>query len=359
MALSEGEKAIVLALDILTRQVTQQTFNLAEWRAEEAARTAPAAAEPAGAAPRQSLFNRAMGGMTAAIGALAGRFAALLGPLALFGTFLAAPTAGLSVFTGALRLFAASVAPVILPLVFTLSVGLASAGDVIFKKLLPALDGFTKFVLQTGIPAMAQFADAAGRATETIKILADSQVGRHIVESSGGGGPVGALNRTLDRMGHLIGVSADPDKGHGTVRSLSRAGDDALRMIPLIGDRAVSANNWLKRQVGVSPSDAPAGASAESTAATDKARLQALRELQLSMLPRGGVGGGPASIWSRAQQAALSQSPFEREMLMKVSEVIRIMTHAASPTGSGTTGTLTDTVDRMTRETLAIIRGRP
>src|SRR5687767_4548506 len=203
--MTAGDKAILVALDLMRQSIVALPLAIAYNAANSVNPNAPPAGGggPAGGGPAGSaaLLGRTMRRAADVAGLLAARFGAMLGPMAVFGRVLEAPTSGMNLLGKSMGLLAASIGPVLLPLTFSLAVGLATAGDVIFKKLMPAMDAFTRFVLQTGIPAMTQFADTVGRATEALKALANSKAGGVIAGDSGGGGTFGGLNRTLDRVG--------------------------------------------------------------------------------------------------------------------------------------------------------------
>lgn len=333
MAISEGDNAIIAALMILRDRVTQLPLAIAQ----NAAQAAQYAARPTGA-PREPERKGLGGQLVNVSGALAGRFAALLGPLAAFGAVLTSQTSGTQVLGKAIQLFATAIGPVVLPLVFALAVGLATASDVIFGKLLPALDDFNKWVLGSAIPAVIEFAESCGRAVEFLKMLADSPVGQAL-GGTGEGGIFGAINRTLDRFGNI-------DKTLSSVGEMERGLDDATRLVVPGGDRLVGAKNWLKRNLGVEDGSGPAGGtgsevSSTTRAAADKARSDTLRELVLSMGPKAS-SGSVSSVWSRAQMAALNQSPFERRMLEMMTIVVSRMARAAEPGSSPWTALVSD-----------------
>jgi hypothetical protein len=340
VAISEGDRAIIVAIELLRDRITQLPLAIAQNAASAAAEatrpTGPANAPATGGSGSGGPINRAAN----AAGMLATRFAAILGPLAAFGRLLAAPTSGMSVFSRALSLLAASIAPILLPAIFLLTVGLAASSEVIFSKLMPALEGFYRLILSSGIPTVLQFVETVGRATSALVALADSKVGKAVMSGDSGGGMFGGFNRTLDRLGYLTGLSSDdPDKGRSTLGSLEAGADDFMRMMPG-GSRLVGLKNWAASQLGgnglVGGGDATGGGTAAglSSGAVGRARADTLRELMLSMGPKAS-SGSVSSVWSRAQMASLNQSPFERRMLDMMSTVVGAISRADGTPGTG------------------------
>lgn len=370
MALTDGERAIIVAIELMREKIVMLPLAIAQNAALAASEGArQSARDPDGGGGRGA--GRAARSMALAAdvaGALAARFGALLGPLASFGAILAAPTSGMSVLSAALRLFAGSVAPLILPLVFSLAVGLATAADVVFQKLLPALGDFNKAVMQTAIPAVLQMAETAGRAATALAWLADSKIGKAVLGGDASGGYFGGFNRMLDRAGAAVGLSEHPDQGRPVMDRIESAMDDLMRIVPggssLVGAKegAKDATNWLGRKIGLGEAFDPArrsgagGLSAETQLAGDRQRINAIRELQLQLMPRPQVGTGAAGVYEQVTQAAIGQSPWERDMLRNLSTVTDLLIRAAnSPDG---VGTLTDSDRERLERVLADRRRR-
>lgn len=289
-------------------------------------------------AKSSDFFNRnlnAFGGrLSTTANVVGGAFGRLLGPLGSLNTFLGSSTSGMSVFNGALSLFANSIGPVVMPVLFTFSVGLAGAADSVSKKLLPSLDSFSRWVLASGLPAMESLANAAGKATQALIWLGDSKLGKLLGGGDAKGGPnVGGQLGAIDRLtGGDGGVKRDPNaKGWDAVVGWEKSAfrgiaDVNSAMFGRTGDKVNSGVNALSKLggkylfgsetagdmyggVGVSRGDG--GQSGKDSAA---AARKVMAELQLSMGGKASVGSVTGN-WSRAQMASLSLSPFQRETL--------------------------------------------
>lgn len=342
MALSDDGRATLAALSFIQSQLA----NLPLAIAQNAAGATQTAASGPPKSPAESPDRTGRRGAVA-VDMLLGSLVRLLGPLAALHTFLGASTSGFSIFTSAMRVFATAVAPILLPAFFLLSTALIAGSEVIFQKLLPSLGQFFSFVLQSGIPAVVAFAETVGRATAALKWLADSKLGGAAVNVAtgavGGGGPLGALSRTFDRL------TGEGWGGDGSVLGGMKAGhralDDLFRLAPGgLGESIVGHKTALLKAVGGADADPYSGVGVDrdaggtgaggAAAATGRAMKDTLRELLLSMGPKA-QQGSVSSVWSRAQMSVLSQSPFERRMLEMMSEVVKRMSMAASEPGGG------------------------
>lgn len=347
--ISEGDRAIIAALELLRARVTQLPLAIAQNAAMAAAEAAQKANPQPAAEPSQGLFGRNLGRVGAAADLLAARFRAMLGPLATFSTYLNAPTSGMSVLSKAINLFAASVAPVILPATYMLSVALTAASEVVFKKLVPALDGFYKLVLSTGIPAIRHFVSMIGRATEALASFADTAVGKAVLSSDGRGGRMGAIDRLTGGQSEVVkdtGNGGFTDQAFAQVKSAQRTLNDFARsVLPVGGETLTDASTWAsKKAAGIfgpeSAGDPYSGRGTKAgtgdglaTGAVKNAQRDVLKELMLSMGPRAS-SGSVSSVWSKAQMATLNQSPFERRMLEMMTQVVTTMAKADATTAA-------------------------
>jgi hypothetical protein len=82
------------------------------------------------------------------------QFAAVAGPLAVFAAILQSGTSGFKLLMVAVQVLAASLAPILLPVIFMIAVAFAALGDMVWKKLLPNLEQWMTFVISNLIPAV-------------------------------------------------------------------------------------------------------------------------------------------------------------------------------------------------------------
>lgn len=114
---------------------------------------------------RESKAAAGAGAADAVAKSLVGKFALVFGPLAALSTVLSQTNSGFGVFQKSIQVFAASLAPILLPVFALLAAAVLTVSDKIFQELLPKLDDWYKWVLDKGIPAMEAFAKSIGRAT--------------------------------------------------------------------------------------------------------------------------------------------------------------------------------------------------
>lgn len=299
-------RALTAAVEILRQQMADLPLAIVT-NMEDAARRRADAERPRGPAdpdrPRRAPPSRG-GGASAGLAALAGSFAKLLGPLAALGTFLNASTSGFDLFNKAIKLFATTLAPVLMPAFFLLAVALAATSEVLWGQLAPALEGMFGVILNYGIPTIVRFLDMVLSAAEALEKLSKMDTGV--------GGVKGA---DLLAAGALVVPGLQIPAGMYLYdRAAGGSGDGRA-----YGDR-----------IGGGTRDGARGA-------TGRAIADTLAELRLSMGPQASTGN-ISSVYSKAQMAALNQSPFERRMLEMMERVTGALTRASIEPGRGLTG---------------------
>jgi hypothetical protein len=94
------------------------------------------------------------GGGAAAM--LLGKFAAVLGPLALFGQILQSNAAGFQVLGSAVQVLAAVLAPIFLPVVLALAGALLDMSEDIQNSLLPGIQEWTRLIFGVVVPVLGE-----------------------------------------------------------------------------------------------------------------------------------------------------------------------------------------------------------
>lgn len=193
-------------------------------------------------------------------------------------TLMSAPTSGAQVFNKAMGLLTAAVAPVLIPAIFLLSVAAAAASQIIFSELLPVVGELAAILFQAVIPAMVQFAQM---------LAAAARVGRQ------------AAQFQAKPVDWILNGGKGGSPGAG-------------------GGQQGGAMGWLTRNLG--PLSGPLGGfvnqgdRAKGQEAVRKAMQETMKEMQLLMMSTPVAAGGSASAYTRAQTAALGQSPFEKNI---------------------------------------------
>lgn len=240
------------------------------------------------------------GGFAKVMRAFVGTFASVLGPIAVFATLVGNELSGARVFFSALNLFASAVAPILLPVMYALAVGLAAASDMVFSRLKPALESFFRVVIDGLLPTLQLLADAAAQVAEFFAKLARAS------ETPGGhGGPAGG---SVAGAGVLVPGAVGAGVGFmagGPLGALIGAG---------IG-------------MGLGVVAEMHGTSDEAKKATADNEKMVQRELLFTMGSKGGVGTIRGNF-AAAQTAATNMSPFQQKVLERFTDVLGALSRA-------------------------------
>jgi hypothetical protein len=297
----EEVRALAAAIELLRRQMADLPLAIIDNLSRTRQGQTNAAGEPVGGGTGAGRGRGAADRMGTAVGALALSFAKLLGPLAALHTFLSASTSGFSVFNKAINLFAAVLAPVLLPAFFLLAVALASVSEVLFTRLAPAMETFFNVMISTGIPIITRFIDMIAVAADALGKLAAAP---GVIASMGGASTNPGM---LSATGGIAGLLFAGGAGAGGAAAPAGAGGaDVAAGRPGAGGGS------------------PVGRAIKDT----------LAELRLSMGGQASVGS-VAGVYTKAQMASF-QSPFERRILAIGEEVVRMMARATGERVPGT-----------------------
>jgi hypothetical protein len=296
----EEVRALAAAIELLRRQMADLPLAIIDNLSRTRQGQTNAAGEPVGGGTGAGRGRGAADRMGTAVGALALSFAKLLGPLAALHTFLSASTSGFSVFNKAINLFAAVLAPVLLPAFFLLAVALASVSEVLFTRLAPAMETFFNVMISTGIPIITRFIDMIAVAADALGKLAAAP---GVIASMGGASTNPGM---LPATGGIAGLLFAGGAGGGGA-----------------GPGGVAAG-----------ADVAAGRPGAGGSPVGRAIKDTLAELRLSMGGQASVGS-VSGVYTKAQMASF-QSPFERRILAIGEEVMRMMARATGERVPGT-----------------------
>lgn len=245
--------------------------------------------------PRHERTPEAGGGL--AIGkAIATRFLAVLGPLYALSTVLGQANSGMGVFQKSINVFAATLAPVLLPVFAMLAAGLLSISDVIWAKLLPALEGFYRWMLKHGVPIVEEGIAAADDLT----------------------GGDEATRRYLDRP-EFAGVRPE-DKA----KYIREADESRPPEKPAPGNLGQQMTVAIKKKEAEEKAASAQGKkNADGTPKVPMGRrfndnmTDVIKSLAMSMSPKASYAG-LGEVGKQAQLAALSQDPIEAKLLRRM-----------------------------------------
>lgn len=109
----------------------------------------------------------------AMVGMLLKRFETLLGPLAVFAQVLGSNLSGFQMLGKTVQLLVSLIAPVLMPVMVALATAITAVFDVLFEKLMPALESWFEMVLSLAVPVLTIFIDMVMLAAQAAKAFYD------------------------------------------------------------------------------------------------------------------------------------------------------------------------------------------
>jgi hypothetical protein len=241
-------------------------------------------------------------------GLIVAGFGRILAPLTALGAVVSGLLSGFSIVTSALRVFAATLAPILLPVFVLLAATIIAASDVIWSKLKPALDGWYALVMSQGVPVVEAFIDGLKDAAEAVVEFAhwverQSHRFRHGVVA----GTLGSLETRQaaekERVAGVLGRGRN-DTGAGNYEGGASSGGG--------GDYGGGADKGAFGRV------AAAGAAPKTTSQLVNSALKdTIKELRLQQGPQASFTGVSQAV-KNVQLAAINASPFEQKMLERM-----------------------------------------
>lgn len=267
--------------------------------------------------PRAEREASSGGGMGSLVKALVGKFAVVFGPLLALSTILGQTNSGFGVFQKAISVLGASIAPLVLPFFAMLAAGILSVSDILWSKLLPALQDFYKWALKFGIPM-------AERTLEKTEEGIDAWTGAKNIVTQG---------KIPDRkQAETMGRNAVPE------------GDDIIDSWKWLNKKQMEGAAWLRRQFGADDSkftkakeewwaggkgpakDEKGKAASDAEKVPMGQRFSAnmrdvMRSLAMSIGPKASYTS-LGEVGKQAQLAALNQDPIEAKLLRRLQETM-------------------------------------
>jgi hypothetical protein len=302
---------------------------------------------------------------------------AIAGPLAVFASILQAGNSGFKLLMTAVQLLAASLAPILLPVVFMIAVAFAMLGEMIWQKLLPHLEAWMTLVISNLIPVveglvkgfaaaidfLARFAQGLRTAGEKLGSWIAEKLGFKDPDKMPGVAPVmiqGARREDPSKR-NTLPRGTDKSQLGGMAGFTQEQLDEIARqsgsMKPKAGGLlgAITAAGQAKAAAGDTPTGG-SGSLAASLAAAAKAG---------EAKPGGAPGGGKAGVGEmmkdmvtelrnklspqaqftqltqigRQVQMAAFQSPFEAKMLERMTQSVNALDKVVQNTAPKTEAT--------------------
>lgn len=275
---------------------------------------------------------------------LAAQFSAVLGPLAIFGQVVGSQASGFQVLGSAVKLLAAVLAPIFLPIVLAVAAALVELSDDIAKNMGPAFKSWTRLIFSTVLPALTLLAKVVGVVVNFFMMFANilMAVLNPLADEFGGlleaikrlvgwvmtipevarvaKDPVGAAKDTSGTLADSALVNA------GGVGELAKAGSEIVSKT--VGGFATKAAGIASLFAGGTPASPPAGFAGGTPAspggsppAAPAGRKEAIDDViasfRLSIGPKAQFSQ-LAQVGQSAQLAGLNADPIEQRMLQQL-----------------------------------------
>lgn len=249
------------------------------------------------------------------------QLAAVLVPLGGLATILNQTNSGFQLFIGALNIFAATIAPLLLPVFALLAAGVLTVSDILWAQLVPNLKDWYLLILNSAIPAIEEFTNALGDGTEgvtTSMSFLQTQMGVF----------ANFVSTLASKLTGLFGAVLGPDVVQGAAGAAMGVGgqvdkDDAMAAAAAAARGGVIGIGRQKREAREAR-DGNAGAGRGNFMDKFLNNLDLVtQQLQFTAGSKPSFTGlGEAQ--KSAQLAAL-QPPFERIMLERVFTAIKVL----------------------------------
>lgn len=242
---------------------------------------------------------------------------AALTPLAMAATVINSTLSGFQLVTASIKVFAATVAPVLMPFFFLLAAGLTYLSDKIWQDIAPALQSWYQTIITHLAPAVATIIDAFTAAARAINALFGSSP--HKIEKQ-----AADLEEMMTRgLQPLLTGAGNFTGSKGAGGSFDGPPPSSIELI---------AGGVAKAVFG-----GGGGGGNNPLSGFGAAMKDVLKEFQSQMGPRASFSG-LAQASRNAQLAALNSSPFEVKVLERMQHVInslsKVIDNTAQPTSS-------------------------
>ncbi|AWM41766.1 hypothetical protein GobsT_71310 [Gemmata obscuriglobus] len=278
----------------------------------------PTPAGPADPAPSR------LGSMFAPVLA---KFAAVAGPMAVLGAALGSVTSGFGTLGKSVQLFAATVAPVLLPATVLLATAFTSAAAVLTNAIGPGLEGFLTTIIGLGIPVLVTFIGAVQTVASALADLAKWVEDNFGNRDRNGERITDPRATEGDRRWFGLGWDTVSDPERNT-QAYFRLFDEELRKLtdadwkdpnaPWYTTRNVDRENEARRLADLRYAEGERGGAGADPSSPQAMVLSALRDVAksfaLSVGPKASISG-LEGVGKSVQMAALNGDPIEQKML--------------------------------------------
>lgn len=270
--------------------------------------------------PRSERADMATGG---SIGkALARQFVAVVGPLYAMSTLLNQTNSGFGVFQKSIQVFAATLAPIVLPVFMTLAAGLLTISDIIWNKLNPALGDFYEWAIRFGLQSAEKKANDVKDAVDLASALKDFATTGRAPRAADLPRMADTFARNIDPTGtvapFISNVGGLGDLSNWTARRFG-FGDWQQGMAARSGSSSGSLLGPAAAAAGLTPAATPARSMNDAL----RANMQdAIESLKRSMGVKASYAG-LEDVGKQAQLAALNADPIEMRAAQRIIESIQ------------------------------------
>jgi hypothetical protein len=258
-------------------------------------------------------------------GLLAARFMAVLGPLAIFAQVLSVTNSGFQVFATTMKVLAATIAPILLPVFAVLAAAILAVSEKLWREILPALGDFYQFIVTHFLPA-------AGKAVNN-SVATDTSWGGILMR---GAVPpqlqAGLLALQSGGMNWMVKKLATGAQKLG----VAERGDDLVRKMGLEG---VSRRFGRFFNVDLPPEKKDAAgkdAAGKDAAKPGEVDINAkmrdvMQSLSLAMGPKAQFSGITTAA-RNVQLAALNADPIEKQIVALNQQAVGLLTRVEANT---------------------------
>jgi hypothetical protein len=375
-------EALRAALAALTQQITGLT-NAVTVLAQTRPGTpsgAPRPGQPAGAPGAAAVTE----GIERVFSAAVGRVAVLLAPVVALSNVLQQTASGMGAFNSAVKVLAATLAPILLPVFAVLAAAVLAVSDEIWAELLPSLKDWYVFVIQRLKPGVEEFLTVLRGALDWLRKYGPATEEAAAAASKGPTGPGSMsewlhkqlegtwLKRQSDALDRMTGyrsrgatppAGADADKPPGwnvmnpaaqeqwrRDREAEKSPDHRPpgfdvwapeRQEQWLKDRpgADQSGGFFERLVerGLGRAEPPAGGGRPSVQDRFQVALRdVIQSLRMQAGPPAQIFNDPTQVLRQAQQASITADPLDRRVKERLLQALDALEAAVKETATNT-----------------------
>ena len=316
-------KALAVALELLRREIADLPLaKLANALEQpESGKKPDNDADSGGRKGGSGFGGRATDAIGGAMNMMVGKFAAVMGPMAILSQVVASNASGFQVLGTAVKLLAATLGPILLPIVAVLAAGLIDLSEQLWTKLKPGLEAFYTLIIETLLPVIQMLIDAFMEVIDFVgeTIFGDGDAKRASAVQEGR--DAGMTDDEIRKQAAIAGWSQKEIEK--AIRNANGGDGDFSDDAGAGGNYDRGSSTGGGGDYGNSPDGKP-----EAKKGVAGSLGIVIQELKRSMGPAASFSG-LAQMSKNVQLAALNQSPIEKMNFEKIAESVRVLEKVA------------------------------